>query len=152
MNNKLETIEQIIEPIIKNCGCELIEVQYAKDGDEMTLTVFINKENGVSIDDCENVHNAIDAMIDSIDISNGEPYNLSVSSFGLTRQLKNKKEFMYRLNQELEIKLFKPINNKKEFIGKLIKVFDDSIVLLVNNEELELSMKDIASAKLKIDF
>ena len=150
--SKIEEFEQQIEPIVKKCGCDLIEVDYSKEGDEKMLTVFISKEGGVSIDDCERVHNAIDLVADNADISNGEPYNLSVSSFGLTRQLRNKKEFMYRLNEELEIKLFKPINDKKILVGKLVDVKDDSIVLLVDNENLHLQMKDIASAKLNLDF
>ncbi len=152
MNEKLVKIEKDIEPIIQSCNCRLIEVEYAKEGDEMTLTVFIDKDGGVTIDDCEKVHNAIDAMVENADVSNGQAYNLSVSSFGLTRQLKNKKEFLYRLNQELEVKLFKPIEKQKELVGLLVEVKDDSIVLQVKQQNIEINMKDIASAKLKIDF
>ncbi len=152
MANKLEIIENEISPIVESCGCRLIEVEYAKDGDDMTLTVFIDKDGGVTIDDCERVHNAIDAKVEDIDISNGESYNLSVSSFGLTRQLKNTKELMYRLNEIIDIKLFSPVDNKKEYSGKLIEVKDDSIVLQIGNVTQEFLRKNIASAKLKIDF
>lgn len=152
MSNKLEEIEKEITPIIESCGCKLIEVEYAKEGDDMTLTIFIDKDGGVTIDDCEKVHNAIDSKIEDIDISNGESYNLSVSSFGLTRQLKTTKEFLYRLNQDIDIKLFNNQYGKKEFTGKLIEVNDNSIILQIDGENKEFDRKDIANAKLSIDF
>lgn len=152
MSKKIDEIEATLEPIIASCGCRLIEVEYAKEGPDMTLTVFIDKDGGVTIDDCEKVHNAIDLKVDEFDVSNGESFNLSVSSFGLTRQLKNTKEFLYRLNQEIEIKLFVPVDGQKEFIGLLTDIDEEKIILLKNDEKLELARKDIASAKLYLDF
>jgi len=152
MSKKIDEIEEALSPIIESCGCQLIEVEYAKEGEDMTLTVFIDKENGVTIDDCERVHNAIDLKVEELDVSNGDAYNLSVSSFGLTRQLKNTKEFLYRLNQEIEVKLFAPMDGEKEFVGLLTQVKDDTIVLNINEKDIEIARKDIASAKLHLDF
>lgn len=152
MSKNIELVEQEIAPIVEECGCHLLEVEYGKTPDGMTLTVFITKDTGVTIEDCERVHNAIDAKIEEFDISNGEPYNLSVSSFGLSRQLKTIKEFQYRMNEILEIKLFVPINDKKEFEGKLVAVDDNNITLQINGNELTIPRKAIASAKLKLDF
>lgn len=152
MSKNTDLIEKEIEPIVESCGCKLLEVEYAKSADGMTLTVFIIKEGGVTIDDCEKVHNAIDLKVDEIDISNGEPYNLSVSSFGLTRQLKNTKEFEYRMNETLEVKLFAPLDDKKEFEGKLTFVDEDNITLVDDDKEISIPRKAIASAKLKLDF
>ncbi len=153
MSKNIELVEQTLVPIVKACGCDLLEIEYAKTQDGMTLTVFITKdEGGITIDDCERVHNAIDPRIDEIDISNGEPFNLSVSSFGLSRQLKTTKEFQYRMNELLEIKLFAPLNGEKEFEGNLINVDDKNITLQVGDKELTIPRKSIASAKLKLDF
>jgi len=152
MSKNVELIEQAIAPVVESCGCNLLEVEYGKTPDGMTLTVFITKKDGVSIEDCEKVHNAIDPKIDEFDISNGEPFNLSVSSFGLSRQLKTTKEFQYRMNEMLEIKLFAPLNDKKEFEGILVAVEENEISLRVGDEELKVPRKSIASAKLKLDF
>ena len=152
MSKNVEMIEQAIAPIVKTCGCNLLEVEYGKTPDGMTLTVFITKEGGVTIEDCERVHTAIDPKIDEIDISNGEPFNLSVSSFGLSRQLKTTKEFQYRMNEMLEVKLFAPLNGKKEFEGTLVAVDEDNISLQVGDEKLTIPRTSIASAKLKLDF
>ncbi len=152
MSKNVELIEQTIAPIVEECGCNLLEVEYGKTSDGMTLTVFITKESGVTIEDCESVHKAIDPTIDEIDISNGLPFNLCVSSFGLSRQLETTKEFQYRMNEMLEVKLFAPMNDKKEFEGKLIAVDENNITLQVGDEELTIPRKSIASAKLKLDF
>ena len=152
MSKKLDEIEIALKPIVENCGCRLIEIEYAKEGPDMTLTVFIDKDGGVTIDDCEKVHNAIDLKVEEFDVSNGEAFNLSVSSFGLTRQLKNTKEFLYRLNQEIEVKLFAPIDDKKEFVGLLTEVDEEKIILTIDEQRVELARKNIASAKLYLDF
>ena len=152
MSKKLDEIEIALKPIVENCGCRLIEIEYAKEGPDMTLTVFIDKDGGVTIDDCEKVHNAIDLKVEEFDVSNGEAFNLSVSSFGLTRQLKNTKEFLYRLNQEIEVKLFAPIDGKKEFVGLLTEVDEEKIILTIDEQRVELARKNIASAKLYLDF
>ena len=152
MSKNIELIEQGIAPIVEASGCHLLEIEYGKTPDGMTLTVFITKDGGVTIEDCERVHNAIDVKIEEFDVSNGEPYNLSVSSFGLSRQLKTIKEFQYRMNEILEIKLFAPINEKKEFEGKLVAVDDNDIILQIDESKLTIPRKTIASAKLKLDF
>lgn len=152
MSKNVEMIEQAIAPIVKTCGCNLLEVEYCKTPDGMTLTVFITKEGGVTIEDCERVHTAIDPKIDELDISNGESFNLSVSSFGLSRQLKTTKEFQYRMNEMLEVKLFAPLNGKKEFEGTLVAVDEGNISLQMRNEKLTIPRTSIASAKLKLDF
>lgn len=152
MSKKIEEIENALNPIVQSCGCDLIEVDYSKEVDGMTLTVFIHKEGGVTIDDCERVHNAIDAKTEEFDISNDEPYNLSVSSFGLTRQLRNTKELRYRINNDVEIKLFIPKDGKKSFVGNLVEVNDDDIALDVEGSHIVIDRKNIASAKLYLDF
>ena len=152
MSSTVKVAEELGIPVAQQLGLKLWDVRFEKEGSVWYLRYFIDKDGGVTIDDCERVHNAIDAKVEDIDISNGESYNLSVSSFGLTRQLKNTKELMYRLNEIIDIKLFSPVDNKKEYSGKLIEVKDDSIVLQIGNVTQEFLRKNIASAKLKIDF
>lgn len=152
MSKNIELIEQTITPIVETCGCRLLEVELARTAEGRTLTVFIVKDGGVTIEDCERVHNEIAPIIDGFSASSGESYSLSVSSFGLTRQLKNTKEFEYRLGEQIEVKLFVPVGGEKEFFGKLTYVDDEEIEICDVRSKLIIPRRLIASAKLKLDF
>ena len=106
-----------IVPIIEKMGYDVLEVEYAKKVDGMNLTFYIDKiPNGITIDDCEKVNNAITDVLDEINVSDDTPYILNVSSAGLDRPVKNHKDFLRNKGKEVEIKLYSPINNKKSYI------------------------------------
>ena len=149
-----DSVTLLVEPIIASLGYELVEVTYKKEHDTMHLTVFIDtdKEGGISLDDTEIVANAIDAPLDELDPTNGEPYVLNVSSPGLDRPLKTEKDYRKKLNTEIEVSLYAPIGGKKKYIGVLGAYEDGKISLKTENGDLEISIKDIAVAKPYITF
>lgn len=149
-----DSVAELVSPILEGLGYELVEVTYKKQHDTMHLTIYIDtdKEGGISLDDTEIVANAIDAPLDALDPTAGAPYVLNVSSPGLDRPLKTEKDFMKKLNTEIEVSLYAPMAGKKKLIG-VLKNYQNGIISLETKEgDFEISMKDIALAKPYITF
>ena len=144
--------EKLLEPILAENNFTLYDVEFVKEGGNRYLRVYIDKEGGITIDDCELVSRKLSDLLDQEDFI-PESYILEVSSPGLGRQLKKDKHFDRSIGEEVEIKLYKPINKKKEWIGILTGYDADVIKIRVNDgEEMEIPRKDIAVVRLTIDF
>ena len=152
---KREDIEnraiQMLEPIVKQFGVSIYDVEYVNEANEWYLRAYIDKDGGVTIDDCENVSRVWSDELDKDDFI-GEAYILEVSSPGLGRALKKDSHLQKSIGEEVEIKTFKPINKKKEFAGTLLKFDSDTVTIETNGEETTLNRSDIASIKLALDF
>lgn len=147
---KLDNIEKIIIPKIKEEGFEIEYVEFVKEGDNNILRVVIDNPNGnVAIDDCEKISRKIE---DDIDKNIDKEYVLEVSSAGLERQLKNIKLFEKYIESEVYIKLYKKIDDKKEITGILKSVNDNNIVIESLEKEYIFNIKDIAVAHTIYDF
>lgn len=147
MANIEERVETLVEKTIENLGYQLYDVQYAKEGKDYFLRIFIQKENGtISLEDCEKVNNEIEEMLDTADYIK-EQYFLEVSSTGIEKQIRKTKHLQENLNEIIDVKLFKPINNNKEYIGILTKFDDESIYLKVDNQIIEFEKKNISLIK-----
>lgn len=146
-------VEELLEPILEEKKYELVDVEFVKEGANWYLKIYIDKEGGVTIDDCEYVSRAIDTKLDEVDPI-PQAYILEVSSPGLDRPLKKDKDFMRNKGKLVEIKLFQPLENiGKEFNAKLIELKDDQVCLeLENGEEITISRKEIALIRLAIIF
>ena len=152
MSKISEEVEKFITPIAESFGLEIVEVEFAKKYNGDNLTVFIDKQGGVNIEDCEKLHNAIDEPLDELDPTNGKPYTLNVSSPGVDRPIVTDKDYARNIGEELEIKLFQAIDKKKVFVGAL-KAFDETkITLEIGETEIELDRKLISKATKYIDF
>ena len=149
-----DSVTALVQPIIEGLGYELVEVTYKKQHDAMHLTIFIDsdKAGGVSLDDTEIVANAIDAPIDELDPTQGEPYVLNVSSPGLDRPLKTEKDYLKKVGTEVELSLYKSINGEKKFVGTLSSYNEGKVVLRTEKGEITVETKDIALAKPYITF
>ncbi len=146
-SNNIETkVEKLLKDIIENLGYNLYDVRYEKEGKNYYLRIFIDKPDGININDCENVNNAINDILDEADYIK-EQYFLEVSSPGLERILRKEEHFRKQIGNKINIKLFKPINKQKEIIGILEEYNDNKIIMKVENENLEINLKDIALAK-----
>lgn len=147
--------EQYVEEIIKDTDLELYDVEYVKEGSEWYLRVYIDKGEGVNIQDCELVSRAMSELLDTNDYIQ-DAYIFEVSSPGLGRTLKKDKHFEKSIGQEVEIKLYKSIDKQKEFVG-ILKSFDkENIIIIVqqDNQEMDFTIArlDIAVVKLALDF
>lgn len=151
-NSISKLVEEHLKPIVESLGYELVEVKYAKERTGMALTLFIYSKNGISLDDCEKVSNAIDAPLDNLNPTNDEPYTLNVSSLGLDRPIKTADDVRRCLGCEVEVKLYAPINNQKIFTGVLAEYDQNGISLKIDDETKKFNFTDIALASRVINF
>lgn len=144
--------EELIMPLITEHHFELVDVEYVKEAGTRYLRAYIDKEGGITIDDCELVSRAFGDALDAEDFIE-ESYILEVSSPGLGRPLKKDKDFARSIGKDVEIRLFKPLEKEKEFFG-VLKAYDGSHVTIVreNGEELTLERAAIALIRLAFDW
>ena len=147
MASSIETkVDNLLRKIIEDLGYELYDVVYEKEGKDYYLRIFIDKDGGIDLNDCETVNNAINDILDEADYIKDQ-YFLEVSSPGLERTLRKKEHFMKQIGNEIMVKLYRPIDKKKEFSGTLTCYNDDSIGLDIQGNEIKIDLKDIALAK-----
>lgn len=142
-----ERVEKLIENPINNLGYELYDVEYVKEGKDYFLRVFINKKDGISLEDCEKVNNEITDLLDTQDYLK-EQYFLEVSSTGIEKVLRKDKHLKENIGVEVEVKLFKPINKKKVVSG-ILENFNESEITIKTNENVAevIQRKDISLIK-----
>ena len=145
--SNIETkVENLLQDIIENIGYELYDVQYVKEGKDFYLRIVIDKEEGIDLNDCEKVNDAINDILDEADYIKDQ-YFLEVSSPGLERTLRKDKHFQKQIGNEILIKLFKPLDKKKEFVGILKSYSEDELILEQEDEEIKIEVKNIALAR-----
>ncbi|HOF94394.1 MAG TPA: ribosome maturation factor RimP [Clostridia bacterium] len=141
----------VAEPVLK-LGYELVDIEFQKEQARWVLTLFIDKEGGISLDDCERVSRAVEPLLDDKDPI-AQSYFLCVSSPGLDRPLKNESDFKRALGKDVEIKLYLRREKKKEYIGKLLGFNALSIsVLCKDGKEREFDLKEIALIRPHLEF
>ena len=144
--------EQLLEPILKELQFELYDVEFVKEAGTFYLRAFIDKEDGITINDCETVSRKLSDLLDQKDFI-PDSYILEVSSPGLGRQLKKEKHFEKSIGEEVELKLFKAIEKQKEFSG-ILESFTDE-VLVIQEEDgnlIEFERNNIATVRLAVHF
>lgn len=151
MGKVSESVFQLVKPIADGFGLEVLEVLYEKKPDGMNLTIVIDKDGGVTIDDCELLHRAIDAPLDELDPIECS-YTLNVSSPGIDRPLKTERDFRRNLNKEISVKLYKPLDGKKEYKGILTDFDDDTFTIVVGKYKKVFVKKDAAKIEPIIEF
>ena len=146
MANAAERVYSLIKETVENQGVELWDVRFVKEGASWYLRVFIDKQDGITIDDCTNVSHAIDPVIDEADPID-KSYYLEVCSCGIERELSKEEHFMKVLGQEIKIKLYKAVDGVKEFKG-ILKSCENGITLETEGNEITFALKDITKANL----
>lgn len=151
MGKVAEQVLALVQPIAESMDLHVLEVLYEKKFDGMNLTVIIDKEGGVTIDDCEKLHRAIDAPLDELDPID-VAYTLNVSSPGLDRPLKLDWDYKRNLGKKITVKLYKPLDGKKTFNGVLETYDKDTFVLNTGNKQLTFTKKETAQVLPIIEF
>lgn len=146
-----EKVENLINKKIEKLGYNLYDVQYSKEGKDYFLRIFIDKENGIDLEDCEKVNNEIMDLLDEADYIK-EKYFLEISSPGIERILRKDKHLEESIGKDIEIKLFKPIDNLKEYIGNLKKFDNEYIYINYNENEIKLERKNISLIKIYFNW
>jgi len=143
---------KLLEPILEANHFELYDVEYVKEGGSWYLRAYIDKENGVTVDDCVLVSRALSDLLDHNDFI-ADSYVLEVSSPGLGRQLKKEKHFEKSIGEEVEVKLYKALNKQKEFVGQLTAFDQKTLTLqMEDGSVMELPRADVAMVRLTFDF
>ena len=150
--SKIEAMaEEVLGKIIEDLGYVLYDIEYVKEGKEYHLCVYIDKDGGVDINDCEKVTDAINPILDEKDFINDQ-YFLEVSSSGLERKLRKKWHFEKQIGNKIEVKLFTKIDGQKEYVG-ILKEYDDSfLVLTCEGKDVKIETDKISSAKTVYDW
>ena len=143
--------EEILLPIAEENGVEIYDVEYVKEGSDWYLRAYIDKPDGVNIGDCEAVSRALSDKLDEADFIE-DAYILEVSSPGLGRTLKKDKHMEKSLGEEVEIRLYKPVDKCREFTGVLKSYDADSITIDTAEKEMTFARKEIALIRLALDF
>ncbi|HBG0491973.1 ribosome maturation factor RimP [Clostridioides difficile] len=153
MKKNLEaTIEEIVTKITDEHGFEMVDVEYVKEAGEYYLRVYIDKEEGISLNECELVSRELSPILDEKDPIK-ENYFLEVSSPGLDRALKKDRDFVRYQGRDVDLKLYKPLNGCKQFEGELVGLTEDNnIKIIANGKEIEFNRKDVAIVRLAIKF
>lgn len=151
--NRVESIvEELVLPIVEKENFELVDVEFKKEGPHKYLRVYIDKPEGISLDDCQKVSEQLSEKLDETDPIE-ENYFLEVSSPGLDRPLKRPEDYVKFAGREVEIKLYEPMDNKKLIEGELIELKDSVVkVRLENGSILEIPLEKIALTRLAIKF
>lgn len=148
----VELVEPIVEKFANDLGVELVEVEYVKKPNGFNLTIFIDKAGGITIDDCEKLHNLIDEPLDELNPTNDQPYILNVSSCGLDRPLKTIKDYIRCKGREVEVKFYAPYEGKKSYVGFINGVEDDFLIIRDNDKIYNLPIDKIAAVLPIINF
>ena len=145
-----EFVSGVVESIIESTELELVDVEYVHER-EWYLRVFLDKEGGIDLDDCQMVSEQLSQVLDEKDPIK-ENYLLEVSSPGLDRVLKKDKDFIRYHGRDVDIQLFKPIDGKKQYTGALQGFSDDAITILVQEDTISIERAAIAQIRLHLDF
>ena len=142
-----DVVAQLAAPVVEQAGCSLWDVEYVKEAGEWFLRVYIDKEGGISIDDCEAVSRPLSDLLDEADPIEGS-YTFEVSSAGADRVLKKPEHFARFQGQEVEVKLYRPRDGQKDFVGMLQSWRDGDLTLDVGGEPITFEKKEIALVRL----
>ena len=146
-----DTVAALATPVVEAAGCSLWDVEYIKEAGQWFLRLYIDKEGGISIEDCEAVSRPMSDLLDEADPIEGS-YVFEVSSAGADRVLKKPEHFQRFSGDEVEVKLYRPREGKKEFVGILTAWQDGDVTVTVGGESMSFEKKEVALVRLYVEF
>jgi ribosome maturation factor RimP len=155
MSKVTEVVADLVSPIVTDAGLELVDIEYVKEGREWFLRIYIDKENGVDIEECGLVSEKLSEKLDALDPI---PHNyfLEVSSPGAERPLKKEKDFEKSVGKQVSLKTYEPIDGEKTFEGTLVEFSNEIVKIEVKvktrKKIVEIPFEKIASARLAVTF
>jgi ribosome maturation factor RimP len=151
MSRLTDRVAAIAAPIVEAEGCSLWDVEYVKEAGTRFLRVFIDREGGVSIEDCERISRRLDPILDEEDPI-PESYVFEVGSAGADRELKRSRDFEQFMGSEVEVRLYRPVDGSKQYVGTL-KAYEDGTVTLMQGEKvLQFEKDQVAQVRLYVSF
>ena len=151
MSKLTEKIAALAAPIVEEEGCSLWDVEYVKEAGTWFLRIFIDREDGVSIDDCERISRRLDPVLDEEDPI-PDSYVFEVGSAGADRVLKRPSDFTQFMGSMVEVSLYQPVNGSKRYVGELNGYQDGAVILLQGKTITRFSKEQIAQVRLYVSF
>jgi len=145
----ITTIQSFAEPLLADMRIELVEIQFRREGHGWVLRLFIDKEGGITIDDCAKVSREISAYLEVEDLI-VHAYHLEVSSPGLERPIRKKEDFVRYADRLARIKLREPMGEQKVLVGTLLGLEGDTVILALEKETVRIDLENIVKARLTL--
>jgi ribosome maturation factor RimP len=146
-----QLVEEMVHPILMQQHCELVDIEYKKEGSHWYLRIYIDKPGGVTIDDCQAVSEQVSSLLDKEDPI-PHFYFLEVSSPGLDRILKKQSDFERYQGSKVDVSLYQSKNGSKKFTGELLGWEDDQLLIREKNEVRSFSRTEVAVVRLAVEF
>ena len=151
MKKVTELTAELAAPAVAEQGCELWDVEYVKEAGTWYLRLYIDKDGGVSINDCEAISRRVSDLLDEADPIEGS-YTFEVSSAGAERPLKRPSDFERFMGSPVTVRLYKNKDGRKEFAGTLAGYEDGDVLLTVGNETMRFEKNEVALVRLRVEF
>ena len=151
MSKITDKVYELAKPVVEQAGCSLWDVEYVREAGSWYLRVFIDKECGVSINDCENISRTLDPILDEADPI-PDSYVFEVGSAGAERELKRPGDFQQFMGSEVEVRLYQPLNGSKAFVGTLSGYDNGDVSILAGKENMSFQKAQIAQVKLHVSI
>ena len=153
MKKITDVVWELAEPVVQEHGCQLWDVEYVREAGQWYLRLYLDKDGGVDILDCEAISRRVSDLLDEADPIEGS-YTLEVGSAGAERALKRPADFQRYLNSPVLMKLYKPVDGRKEFPGTLTAYneADGSLTVDLNGTAYTFGKKDVALCRLRVEF
>ena len=146
-----EIVAKLAEPVVQAHGCQLWDVEYVREGDQRFLRIFLDKETGVDINDCEAISRAMDPLLDEADPI-AESYHFEVCSAGLERTLKRPGDFERFMGSPITVKLYRPRNGLKEIPCVLTGYENGKVTVTAGKETITFEKSEVALVRLRVEF
>lgn len=146
-----DVVWQFSEPVVKSHGCSLWDVEYVREGGAWFLRLYIDKPEGVNINDCEAISRALDPILDEKDPI-PESYSFEVCSAGLERTLKRPSDFEQFMGAQICARLYRPVDGAKEFVGTLTGYHDGAVSMQCAGKSYTFEKAELAQVRLHVDF
>lgn len=151
MSKITEKVTALARPVVEEEGCSLWDVEYVREAGCWYLRIYIDKEGGVGIDDCERISRRLDPLLDEADPI-PDSYVFEVGSAGAERELKRPGDFEQFMGHEVEVKTYKPINGSKAFVGELAGYADGTVTVRVGADNMTFEKNQIALVRLHVSI
>ncbi len=146
-----EQVRAFAQPVVESLGCTLWDVEYVREGADWFLRLYIDKDGGVDINDCEAVSRAVDPILDEKDPI-PDSYHFEVCSAGLERVLKRPEDFQQFMGSAVLVKLYRPRDGQKEFVGTLSAYDDGAVTILQGENAVSFQKTEVALVRLYVEF
>ena len=146
-----ELVAQLAQPIVEENGCSLWDVEYVREGSEYFLRLYLDKETGVDINDCERISRAMDPILDEKDPI-PTSYHFEVCSAGLERALKRPSDFQRFMGSAITVKLYRPRNGLKEIPCVLTGYEEGKLTVTAGKETITFEKSEVALVRLRVEF